>query len=173
MTTNQQDNTKLNTPGSFTIQPDINDPAEIRDFREIRILKQDGWHGVTLPVIHVLPGALPQTAANWTAPFFIANRAYQVLSLTTRWETKAGAAATFQLRKVATGTAPASGIALLTTAIDLTQNANINYSGVMVSTYTSNVLDPVLILGDSLCLTVTGTIAAVVGVTVQVNLKAI
>ena len=139
-----------------------------REFDEIRIRKDSGFFGVTLPITVRLEGAEPQTAANWTTPFFIANREYRIISIDSRWET-ASTSAIVQLRKVPSGTAPASGTALLAYGIDTSGTANTNTSPILTRT----TKDLTLATGDSLSLTQTGTLGSVAGFTLSITLRAI
>lgn len=74
----------------------------------LSIMKQRGFSGVTKPVCYTIPGTSAATAANYTAPFFIADRPYLVLACTERHETlgTSGGAVTLMLKKVPSGTAP-------------------------------------------------------------------
>lgn len=142
-----------------------------REFDEIRVKKIDGYFGVTLPVMTHVPYTDAQTAAYYTTPFFIAQRAYQIIEVTERHETAGtdASAVTVMLKKVPSGTAPGSGTDILSAGMSLKSTANTNQSGTLsqvagVARITS---------GESLTLVTTGTLTAVVGVTVSVLLKAI
>jgi len=137
-------------------------------FNEIFLRKNRGFFGVTLPVMHTVFGAGAQTAANFTAPFFIANRSYQILEVIERHEVAGsdGGAVTIMLKKVPSGTAPASGSDVLTAGLSLKATANINQTGTIGQIDT-------LVAGDALSLVTTGTLTALVGVTFYVLLKAI
>lgn len=140
-----------------------------RTFNDITIRKNRGFFGVTLPVMARIDGAAAQTAANFTTPFFIANRSYQILEVIERHETAGsdGGAVTVMVKKTPSGTAPASGTDVLTAGLSLKATANTNQSGVI-----SRSADT-LAYGDSLALVSTGTLTNLVGVTVYVLLKAI
>ena len=142
-----------------------------RETDEIRVKKDGGFFGITKPVICRLPNTQPQTAANYTTPFFIADRQYRVIGITARWETAGGGGggAALQVRKVPSGTAPASGTALLASTIDMTATANTNVAGSLSTT--AGVLT--LASGDAISLESSGTIAAVVGLTVAVTLRSV
>lgn len=146
----------------------LNNPPP-RDFNELRILKERGFFGVTLPVELRVKGGEAGYPENYTTPFFTANRNYIVVSVICRWETKCDVACTLQLMKVPDGTAPASGTALLTTAFDLTGTANTNNHGVLVTTSGVNSLKA----GDSLSGLTTGGFTSLKGVSMSVLLKAI
>ena len=155
-----------------------------RDTDEIRVQKRDGFFGVTLPVMVRIPDTMAQTAANYTAPFFIAQRSYEVVEITERHElagSDAGAV-TLMVKKVPSGTAPASGYDILSAGINLKATANTNQtftsktSTKIQQTYetaTTNTPYRRLSDGDSLALVTTGTLTALKGVTVSVILKAI
>jgi len=142
---------------------------------EIHVDKQNGFFGVTLPIITNLPGTTAQTAANFTTPFFIAQRSYEVIKITERHETAGSdaGAVTLQLVKVPSGTAPASGLSVMSATLSLKTTANTNQFGAISQVITSSVADRVLVAGDSLALVSSGTLTALVGVTVSVLLKAI
>lgn len=147
-------------------------------FQELRVLKRYGFMGVTNPVMVTIPGASAATAANYTAPFFIAHRTYLVVEVRERHETAGSdaGAVTVMLKKVPSGTAPASGTDLLTAGISLKATANTNQNsigtGATITLVTSNSTRR-LVKGDALSLVTTGTLTAVAGVTVQVILQAI
>ena len=143
----------------------------LRDFPEIRITKDRGFFGITLPLTRCMEGATPQTAANYTTPFFIANRFYQVITVTERHQVAGsdGGAVTVTVNKVPSGTAPASGTAVITTPLSLKTTADTNQSGIVSTVQGVAILAPT----DALCLISSGTLTAVVGVTVSVLLKAI
>lgn len=104
----------------------INDErfTDFRDVANIRVLRRNGFFGVTLPVMHVLPGATAETSANWSAPFFRANRTYQVVECYVRYEEAATNVDTLDLVKVASGVAPASGTSILTAKVNITTTKN-------------------------------------------------
>lgn len=155
---------------------------EGRDISELRIIKRDGFFGVTLPVCVRIPDTTAQTAANFTAPFFIAPRAYEVIEVTERHETAGSdaGAVTLMLKKVPSGTAPGSGSDILSAGINLKATANTNQT--LGAKTTPNILQTLdgsavpyrrLSDGDALALVTTGTLTALKGVTVSVLLKAI
>lgn len=139
--------------------------------RELRILKPAGLFGVTLPVMVRIKGSDAATAGNYTAPFFIANRSYEVIEVRERHETAGSdaGAVTVMLKKVPSGTAPGSGTNMLTAGINLKATADTNQSG----SITATVANRRLARGDAMSLVTTGVLTAVAGVTVEVLLKAI
>lgn len=158
-----------------TMEP-LQDPYELKDSREydwdeLRILKDRGFHGVTKPVMFRLPTTDPQTAAQWTTPFFIADRPYLLLKVTERHETAGSdaGAVTAMLKKVPSGTAPGSGTDMLTAGMSLKTTANTNQSG----TVSKDITAIRMVAGDSLAFILTGTPTALVGVTIAVLLRAI
>ncbi len=143
---------------------------DLRDVQAIRILRPRGFFGVVPPIVTVLRGTAAATTANYTAPFFIADRSYQVLAFMIRFETASSdAGRTLQLLKVPNGTAPASGTNLLTAGVAMTGTANTNTSGTVVSTPGVAILTA----GDSLSLNPSGTPTNCVGLTAYTLLKAI
>lgn len=138
---------------------------------EIRVERPNGFVGFVVPITIRVPDTTAATAANYTACFFIADRSYEVMECIERHETAGsdGGAVTVMLKKVPSGTAPASGTDMLTAGISLKGTANTNASG----TVTSTIANKRLVRGDALSLVTTGTLTAVAGVTVSVRLKAI
>lgn len=146
-------------------------PSTKRDVEELRIWKNDGFFGVTLPVMFVVNGANAATALNYTAPFFIAQRDYYLIAMTERHEVAGSdaGAVTIMLKKVASGTAPASGTDMLSAGLSLKATANTNQSGALVTTAGGLTVPR----GTALCMVTTGTLTAVQGVTASVILKAV
>ena len=140
-----------------------------RDVEELRIWKNEGFFGVTLPVMFRQEGASAATALNYTAPFFIAQRDYQLISVTERHEVAATdmGAVTMMLNKVPSGTAPASGTAMLTAGLSLKTTANTNQTGTLSTVAGARAINR----GDSLAFITTGTLTALVGVTIAVVLR--
>lgn len=138
---------------------------------EVRVWKNDGFFGVTLPVMFTVQGANATTALNYTAPFFIANRDYYLISVTERHEVAGtdGGAVTLMLKKVPSGTATASGTDMLTAGLNLKSTANTNQSGTLSTT--AGVLT--IPRGYALGMATTGTLTTLQGVTVSVLLKAV
>ena len=141
----------------------------------IKIDPQNGFLGVTKPITVMIPGTSAATAANYTAPFFIAERSYEVLWCMERHETagSAGGSVTVMLKKVPSGTAPASGIDVLTAGINLKATANTNQEGTISQARTSSIYNRRLSTGDALSLVTTGTLTSVAGVTVSVLLRSL
>lgn len=140
-----------------------------------RITQQNGFLGVTKPVHHVIYGTSAATAANYSAPFFIADRSYEIISITERHETagSAGGSVTLMVKKVPSGTVPASGIDVLTSGINLKATANTNQNGTISGARTSGVYNKTMTTGDSLSLVTTGTLTSVAGVSVSVLLRSL
>jgi len=138
---------------------------------EIRIAKDGGFFGVSLPIVRCMFGTTPQTAANYTTPFFIANRPYRVISITERHQVAGSdaGAVTCQVKKVPSGTAPASGTNLLATAFNMKATADTNQTGALSAVQGALTISS----GDSICLESSGTLTALVGVTVSVLLRAV
>ena len=136
---------------------------------ELRIRKDDGFFAVTKPVMFRLPTTDPQTAAQWTTPFFIADRNYYLIAVYERHETAGtdGGAVTVMLKKVPSGTAPSSGTDMLSAGLSLKTTANTNQSGTLSTTAGAIAMNR----GDSLAFITTGTLTALVGVTIAVVLR--
>lgn len=167
MTTNPNENTNYINP-----QQENDDRfVDFRDVANIRVLRRNGFFGITLPVMFVVPGTAAATSANLTAPFFRANRTYQIVECYVRYEHAATNADTLDLLKVTSGTAPASGTSILTATIDITGTANTDIKA-SISSVPGVAIIPA---GTCLCLkpkNSPGT-ADLAGLTVYVLLKAI
>ena len=142
-----------------------------RDVDEIRVLKRNGYFGITLPITAILRGTTAATVANYLALFFIAQRSYEIIEVKERHETLGtdGSAVTVMLNKVPDGTAPASGTSVLKSGFNLKAIINTLQTG----SITDTVANKRLITGDGLALEITGTPTNVAGVTISVLLKAI
>lgn len=144
------------------------DMPETRDVEELRILKRNGFFGTITPVMSIIRGSDAQASINFSTPFFIADRDYEVLAVTERHEV-AASDGSFTVRKVPSGTAPASGTALLSSQASLTGTANTNQSTVLTGTLENRRIAS----GDSLALEANGLLTSLSGVSVSVLLKAI
>lgn len=155
---------------------EIKNELQLRDlFKEIdelRILKRDGFKGIIPPIVFTISGTtLAQNSINYSAPFFYADRNYEVIEFKERHEvagTDAGAV-TIMLNKVPDATAPASGTNVLTATLSLKTTANTWQSG----TITSSLPDFVLSSGDALSVISSGTLTSLQGITVAIILKAL
>lgn len=122
-------------------------------------------------VDHVLPGALPATAANH-GPFFIAPFACQVVAISEVHTTAGsdGSAVTLDVEKLTGTQAPGAGVACLgATKVNLKGTANTVQSPALSGT-TANLQ---LAAGDRLSLLLSGTPTALAGLAAQVVLKKI
>jgi hypothetical protein len=118
-------------------------------------------------IVTNLVDTLPQTAANYGA-FFTAIYPCEVMAVSERHGTAAGAAATLQVEKLVSGTIKGSGTNILTAAFDLQSTINTP----VIKTATAFVLNTFqLKIGDSLALKSSGTIAAVKDLQVTVVIK--
>lgn len=138
-----------------------------RDFDEIRVLRPNGFFGSVQPAMAILRGTTPQSSVNFSTPFFIADRAYLVSGFRSRWEV-AATDGSVKLKKVPSGTAPASG-SDVTSALALTGIANTNNDAILSGTDSNLVLGR----GDALALEATGLLTSLQGFTGAVYLKAI
>ena len=118
-----------------------------------------------LVIPYTLPGAVPQTAANYGV-FFIAPFNLTIRGITEVHATKGtdGSAVTLQIEKLIGTTAPASGVLLLTTAFDLRGTINTVQTGVLTTTVGAIQLKK----GDRLGLKLTGTPTAVANLTITI-----
>lgn len=126
--------------------------------------------GNTFVVTEVLQGAAAATAANY-GPFFIAPIACEVVSVREA-HTAAGTdtgAVTLDVEKLTGTQAPDAGVSVLGATINLKGAANT----VQVPTLTGTAANKQLAIGDRLCLKDAGTLTAVAGVAVTVELKVI
>jgi hypothetical protein len=131
-----------------------------------------------------VPGTSAATAGNYGV-FFTADspitqidssaagteKVYEVVSVKERHETAGSdaGAVTLMLKKVPSGTAKGFGTDMLSAGINLKATADTIQTGALSATTANLRLAP----GDSLALVTTGTLTALVGVHVQVELKRI
>src|SRR5436190_3292233 len=100
---------------------------------------------------------------------FVANRAYQVVAVRATWSHVGGSSAAATLEKLTGTTAPGSGTVILTSAFDLTTTANTVGTGTLSGT----VGNLQLAAGDRLGVKLSGTLTALTGLNITVNLKPI
>jgi len=120
-------------------------------------------------VVAIIPGAEAATAANY-GTFFTANRACTVLKISESHTdlSTGGGNEDLQVRKLASGDAPAGGVACLGgTGIDLTTAINVVQSPAL----TGVGADLILAAGDRLSLEDDGVLTALEGVCVTVDLE--
>lgn len=119
-------------------------------------------------VTATLPGTMPATAANYGI-FFIATFPCSVKAVSMVQTTAGsdGGAVTLQLERLQGTEAPDAGDELLTTAFNLKGTANTVQEGILVARKTLTALAP----GDRLCLKDAGTLTAVAGLNVTVELQ--
>lgn len=113
-----------------------------------------------------IPGGA--TAAEYDGAEFIAPYPCRVVSVRERHQTAGSdaGAVTLMVKKVPSGTAKASGSDVLSAGLNLKGTADTNQSGTISSTFANSRLKT----GDALALVTTGTLTAVDGVTVTVEL---
>lgn len=141
---------------------------ELLEANQLIIRKQGGFFGTIPPVMAIIRGTDAQASANFTTPFFIADRPYEALIVTERHEV-AATDGSVDVRKAPSGTAPSSGTSILNSAMNLTTIANTNQTATLSGTLSNRRLDK----GDSLVLVATGLLTSLQGETVSVLLKAI
>jgi hypothetical protein len=109
------------------------------------------------PAVSVDPGFSPTASV------------YEVVSVRERHETAGSdaGAVTVMVKKVPSGTAPASGTDVLAAGINLKATANTNQSPALHATAANRLLAP----GDALALVTTGVLTAVAGVALMVELR--
>jgi len=100
---------------------------------------------------------------------FVANRAYQVVAVRGTWSHIGGSGAAATLEKLTGTTAPGAGTAILQSAFDLTTTANTVGSGTLSAT----VGNLQLAAGDRLGVKLSGTLTALTGLNITVDLKPI
>ena len=138
------------------------------EFDYLRVKRHNGYYGTIPSVMFVLQGSDAQTSANFQAPFFIADRAYEVIGVIERHAT-AATDGTLQVKNVLSGEANSSGTNVLDSALNLTTGGNTNQTGVLSSTKRNLVLPK----GSALVPEAYGLLTALWGVTIAVFLKAI
>lgn len=133
--------------------------------RSSEILNKDG-----LLISFSLPGSLSQTAAYYSI-FFIANKAYEIISIS-EVHTTAGSDAgdvTLDIERLQGTTAPASGDGICKTEFDLKGTANTVVKKQGYTDLQNKKLNP----GDRLALKDTGTLTDLEGVCITIYLKSI
>lgn len=98
---------------------------------------------------------------------FVADQSYQLSSVNVVWGVAGGAGATITIEKLTGTTAPGSGTALLTGALDLTVTANTVTAG----TLTSTAADLLLASGNRLGIKLAGVLTGLVGCCVTATLR--
>lgn len=102
---------------------------------------------------------------------FIAPVPYQIVAVREIHAVAGGSASTFNLERLVAGTAPGSGIAILTTAMPLNGTANTSQSTAASNIVnTGGTLGTQLAAGDSLGFVLAGTLTGLANCTVQVTL---
>ncbi len=119
--------------------------------------------------IPLLPVTVVLNALSVSNAIFIADRAYQIISVSAVWGVAGGAAALLQIEKLTGTTAPGSGTALLSSGIDLTTTANTVATGALTETAT----DLLLASGNRIGVKLTGVLTGLVGCSVALLLKKI
>lgn len=119
-------------------------------------------NGANMVIVSRVLGALDVSQA-----IFCADAAYQIVAAKAVWGVAGGAAATLNIEKLSSTTAPGSGTAILTGAMDLTSTANTVTTG----TLTATAADLLLASGDRLGCKLAGVLTGLVGCSVTLILK--
>lgn len=120
----------------------------------------------------ILPGTQPATAGNWGVVFFLPrDGTFELVSITERHITPGNdaGAVTAMLTKVPSGTALASGTAMLASGLDLKATADTVQSGTLSTTPANTRLDS----GDGAAIALTGTPTALASVIIETVWKRI
>jgi len=147
--------------------------AEMREPRSGRVAGSN--QGLIQPLYLLkefrLPGTQPATAANFGCVFFIADAAYELVSVRERHSTAGNdaGAVTAMVTKVPSGTASGSGTNMLSAGISLKATADTNQSGSLSATAANTRLAD----GDGVAIVLTGTPTAVAGLVVETVWKRI
>lgn len=120
--------------------------------------------GRVVPVFNTPVGA---ATADFDGLFFIADAAYDVVTVVARYAVATASATTLMLKKVPSGTAKASGTDCLSAGIPMNSTADTNLNGTLHGTPTNYRLAA----GDALGLVLSGASTSLDGVTVRVELK--
>lgn len=123
---------------------------------------------IVKPISGIVFGASAATAANYGC-FFVADRSYEVISISEEHHVAGadGSAVTITVEKCISGTAPDSGVVLLSTALSLKSTVDTPQFG----TLTTTKADLLLKKGDRLVLKDTGVLTAVSDMCVTVQLR--
>lgn len=124
--------------------------------------------GVIVPQTKTLSFPLNALNIAVSSALFIADETYQLTNVTASWGV-ASVSATFNIEKLTGTTAPGSGTALLTGAIDSSTTANTVNTGALTGTVGSLQFA----VGDRLGVKIAGTITSLVGMVLTCTLKRI
>ena len=154
-------------------QEKITSPTDNFFYDELRITKDRGFFGVTLPVgytdfVHGVPAGTLSTPI-----FFVAQRPYKIMEIRERHSAANVGALSVQIKKVPSGTSVANGTSVLVTGFNLTSTANTNKLGVVNRNKAQGNNYDTLLENDCLALVYTGTPLAVRDMHVSVLLRSI
>ncbi len=108
------------------MEPEVNlETGNIREFDELRILKDDGFRAVIVVTMSV-PGRVADEVSPLDGVYFIADRDYEFLGGTFRYNQVGGSGSTMDIVKAASGTAASGGTSLLNATISLVGSVNTN-----------------------------------------------
>lgn len=153
-------------PQIIQIQKDITDLKSQMGRHQHETIDGTASLNKTAFVTFSLPDTQSQTATNYGI-CFIATRPCSIKSVSEVHTVLGSSTPTLQIEKLTGTTAPGSGTPILLTAFDLHATANIVQRGVLVSTKQTT---SGLLLSDRLALKVSGTLTALKGVTVTIEL---
>jgi len=142
---------------------------------ELRILKDRGLYAVTLPIMVRIPYTDAATSSYYGTPFFIANRSYQIIQITSRFTSASSAAgAEFGVYQSPNGSGATSSVTSSSYGFPLTGTTNTNFTVDFNSSVSLNKDSTSLILaGDALVLQTNKTPTNAQGVTVSILLRGV
>jgi hypothetical protein len=139
--------------------------TDIVKVRELEVVKPNGLRGRFIQATLRLPDTMAGDADNYKAPFFIADRNYEIVRAVKRNEVAGGAGSTATVYVTPSGTAGGSGKSVCT--FDLTTTTTL-----AVATLTGTLANRLLAAGESLTANA-ADMAACEGLTITVYLKAL
>lgn len=95
----------------------------IEEFEEIRVIKEDGFRGITKPVMVVLRGTDPQSTAQFNHVAFTADRDYEYVRIRER-HGNAASDGSVDVQTLANGAGAGSGTSILKSEIDMTTSSD-------------------------------------------------
>lgn len=155
--------------------------SPFRDFNELRIVKDSGFFGITIPVHYVMMAPVSHTTTDSIYPyqcvFFIANRPYKVIQISERHEIAGtgGGGCSIYVLKVPNGVGAGAGTRVMTGFIDLQAAANTlqTITTKTPTNFVNNDASSSLATGDALCCTITNVPTGVYNMCLSVLLRAV
>lgn len=152
--------------------------------QELRVIKDRGFYGNLVPINFTIPVPTSYWGGDnpiypYQCPFFIANRTYQIMQISVRYQVKGTDAGgcTLTVKKAASGVAYTSATAVMTGSFNIgttgTNNTVVTITKNTATNYINSDSSSRLIEGDSLLCTMTNVNTGVHNVCISVVLKSL